>query len=88
MYWEVRMRIHQQKHTIAEPCLFQVLFITNQIADALSDLSWTEVLARAEPGGSGFFPRTVPPLIYIKPWTTKPVLSRWGIFVAIAKNTL
>ncbi len=22
------------------------------------------------------------------PWTTKPVLSRWGIFVAIAKNTL
>ncbi len=28
-------------------CLFQVLFITNHIADALSDLSWT--LARAEP---------------------------------------
>ncbi len=24
----------------------------------------------------------------IWPWTTKPVLSRWGIFVAIAKNTL
>ncbi len=22
------------------------------------------------------------------PWTTKPVLSRWGIFVAIAKYTL
>ncbi len=22
------------------------------------------------------------------PWTTKLVLSRWGIFVAIAKNTL
>ncbi len=22
------------------------------------------------------------------PWTTTPVLSRWGIFVAIAKNTL
>ncbi len=22
------------------------------------------------------------------PWTTKPVLSHWGIFVAIAKNTL
>ncbi len=22
------------------------------------------------------------------PWTTKPVLSRWGLFVAIAKNTL
>ncbi len=21
-------------------------------------------------------------------WSTKPVLSRWGIFVAIAKNTL
>ncbi len=26
--------------------------------------------------------------IYVWPWTTKPVLSRWGIFVAIAKNTL
>ncbi len=26
--------------------------------------------------------------IYIWPWTTKPVLSRWGIFVAIANNTL
>ncbi len=25
---------------------------------------------------------------YMWPWTTKPVLSRWGIFVAIAKNTL
>ncbi len=24
----------------------------------------------------------------IRPWTTKPVLSRWSIFVAIAKNTL
>ncbi len=24
----------------------------------------------------------------IWPWTTKPVLSRWGIFVTIAKNTL
>ncbi len=24
----------------------------------------------------------------VGPWTTKPVLSRWGIFVAIAKNTL
>ncbi len=24
----------------------------------------------------------------IWPWTTKPVLSRWGIFVAIANNTL
>jgi len=25
---------------------------------------------------------------YMVPWTTKLVLSRWGIFVAIAKNTL
>ncbi len=25
---------------------------------------------------------------YMWPWSTKPVLSRWGIFVAIAKNTL
>ncbi len=52
MYWEARMHIHQQKHTLAEPCLFHVLFITNRIAesDALSDLSWT-----AEPDGSGFF---------------------------------
>ncbi len=40
-YWEARKRIHQQKHTLAEPCLFYVLFITNHIADALSDLSWT-----------------------------------------------
>ncbi len=49
MYWEARMRFHKQKHTLAEPCLFHVLFITNHIADALSDLSWTVVLARAEP---------------------------------------
>ncbi len=49
MYWEARMRIHQQKHTLAELCLFHVLFITNHIADALSDLSWTTVLAHAEP---------------------------------------
>ncbi len=26
--------------------------------------------------------------VYLWPWTTKPVLSRWGIFLAIAKNTL
>ncbi len=39
MYWEARMRIHQEKHTLAEPCLFYVLFITNNIADALSDLT-------------------------------------------------
>ncbi len=39
MYWEARMRIHQQKHTLAKPGLFYVLFITNHIADALSDLS-------------------------------------------------
>ncbi len=26
--------------------------------------------------------------IYMWPWNTKPVLSRWSIFVAIAKNTL
>ncbi len=26
--------------------------------------------------------------ISICDWTTKPVLSRWGIFVAIANNTL
>ncbi len=25
--------------------------------------------------------------IYMRPWATKPVLSHWGIFVAIAKNT-
>ncbi len=49
MYWEARMLIHQQKHTLAEPCLFYVLFITNHITDALSDLSWTAVLARTEP---------------------------------------
>ncbi len=49
MYWEARMHIHQQKHTLAEPCLFHVLFITNHIADALSDLSWSAVLARVEP---------------------------------------
>ncbi len=49
MYWEARMRIHQQKHTLAEPCLFYVSFITNHITDALSDLNWTVVLARAEP---------------------------------------
>ncbi len=49
MYWEARMRIHQQKHTLAGPCFFSVLFITNHTADALSDLSWTAVLALAEP---------------------------------------
>ncbi len=27
-------------------------------------------------------------LDYMWPWSTKAVLSRWGIFVAIAKNTL
>ncbi len=47
MYWEARMRIHQQKHILAEPCSFHVLFITNHIADALSDLSWIAVLGRA-----------------------------------------
>ncbi len=26
--------------------------------------------------------------IHASPWSTKAVLSRWGIFVAIAKNTL
>ncbi len=26
--------------------------------------------------------------VYMWPWSTKPVLSRWSIFVAIAKNTL
>ncbi len=31
MYWEARMRVHQQKHTLAEPCFF-MLFITNNIA--------------------------------------------------------
>ncbi len=49
MYWEARMRIYQQKHKLAKPCFFYVLFITNHIADALSNLSWTTVLARAEP---------------------------------------
>ncbi len=39
MYWEARMHIHKQKHTLAEPGLFYVLFVTNNIADALSDLS-------------------------------------------------
>ncbi len=43
---QARMRIHQQKQTLVEPCLFYMLFITNNIADALSDLSWTVVLAR------------------------------------------
>ncbi len=27
-------------------------------------------------------------IIYMCPWSTKPVISRWGIFVAKAKNTL
>ncbi len=27
-------------------------------------------------------------LTYMWPWITKPVLSRWGIFVAIAKNSV
>ncbi len=66
MYWEDRMRIHQQKHTFAEPCLFYVLFITNNIADALSDLSWSAVLARADPCVENrtvrFIPRTIPSL--------------------------
>ncbi len=40
MYWEARMRIHPQKHALAEPCLFYVLlFLTNHITGALSDLS-------------------------------------------------
>ncbi len=64
MYWEARMRIHQQRHTLAEPN-FNVLFITNHIADALSDLNWTVVLARAKPCVENrtvqFFSRTIPP---------------------------
>ncbi len=49
MYWEARMRIHGQKHTLVKLCLFYVLlFITNHITDALSDVSWTTVLVRAE----------------------------------------
>ncbi len=47
MYWEARMRIHQQKHTLTEPCLFHMLFIRNHTADVLSDLS--RILVRAEP---------------------------------------
>ncbi len=48
MYWEARIHIHQQKHTLAEPCFFTYknvngLFITNHITDALSDLNWTAV---------------------------------------------
>ncbi len=27
-------------------------------------------------------------VFHLSPWTTKPVLSRWGIFLATAKNTL
>ncbi len=34
---------------LAEISLFYVLFITNNIADALSGLSWTAFLARAKP---------------------------------------
>ncbi len=34
MYWEARIHIRQQKHTLDETCLFYVLFITNHIADA------------------------------------------------------
>ncbi len=49
MYWETKMRIHQQKHTLAKPCFFLGLFITNHITDALSDLNWAAVLARPEP---------------------------------------
>ncbi len=33
MYWEARMRIHQQKHTLVQPCLFYVVFITNNNAE-------------------------------------------------------
>ncbi len=50
MYWETRMRIHQQKHTLAKPCFFfKSYVITNHITDALSDLNWAAVLARPEP---------------------------------------
>ncbi len=38
MYWETRMRIHQQKHTLAEPYFCYVIFITNHFSD-FSDLS-------------------------------------------------
>ncbi len=26
--------------------------------------------------------------VYMWPWSTKPVLRHWGIFVALAKNTV
>ncbi len=45
MSWETRKHIHQQKHTLAEPCFCYILFITNHFAD-FADLSWTAVLAR------------------------------------------
>ncbi len=49
MYWEARMRIHQPKHTLVDFFFFYLLFITNHIADALSDLSWTALLVCAKP---------------------------------------
>ncbi len=34
------------------------------------------------------FIKSVQENVYMWPWTTKPVLNRWGMFVATAKNTL
>ncbi len=66
MYWKARMRIHQPKHTLVD-FFFYVLFITNHIADALSDLSWTALLACAKPCEPYvyifFFLWPVPPLV-------------------------
>ncbi len=52
-------------------------------------VSWLVGDSHSNEGGGGegqFFIYSI--YIYMRPWTTKPVLSRWGVFVAIARNTL
>ncbi len=58
MYWEARINRNVSRTLLFFFFVFKIFFymllITNHIADALSDLSWTAVLARTEPYGSIF----------------------------------
>ncbi len=72
MYWEAKMRIHQHKHTLAEPCLFVLRVIYNkQYCRCIVRFKLNRgpsacrtVCGQWRTVGFVFFPRTVPSLIF------------------------
>ncbi len=66
MYWEARMRIHQQKHTWAEPCFFLRVIYNKQFCRCVVRFQLNRGPNRVwRTVRFDFFLRTVPPLIYI-----------------------